>query len=484
MPGGDARRDEDSSLRVHTPFMARLIGVDYPSGVARGQAVLRRAQLPRGAWVIGLGCLVSGIAAYAFLAATARVLGPVGFTPLSELWTLALLLAPGTFVAVEQEVTRAVAARDASGEGYDSVVRTTGAMGVVLCLAWMAVVLACSPFLMGRIFDHQALLVVGLAAALPSYLALHLTCGALAGSQRFKRYALLYGGEGVTRLILCVVLIAFGVRSPGPYGVVIGAAPLFLVLLLGRVDRGPKGPNHAWQAASRALGRLLGGSLFNQILLMVPPIFVALFATAAERTRAGTFVAAMVLVRVPLFLFNAVLASLLAQLSRQAADGHRLEFRQTRTRLLKLVAVAGAATTVGVAAFGPALLPMLFGSSFHLGRADVALLGGACAAYMVALILGQALIAQRQHFRTTIAWGVGLATFGLVLVVRANVLVRVESAFLAGCLAAAAVMALETVRHEQRPGSVFGRDRRSIEPAGVGTARMASRVPVPVDGRR
>jgi O-antigen/teichoic acid export membrane protein len=437
--------------------------------VPRPRALLTRVSLPEGAYAIGLGCVVSGAAAYAFLAVTARVLGPVQFTPLSQLWTLALLLAPGTFLAVEQEVTRAVAARDTVGEGYGAVVRSTGGVGAVVCGVWLAVVAVSAPFVLGRLFAHQWLLLIGLAASLPSYFALHLTWGTLAGSRRFGRYARMTAGEGLLRLALCLALVIAGVRSAGPYGLVVGITPLLLVALAGRLHLGPLGAHHPWRAAGRALGELLGGSLFNQVLLMVPPIIVALLATPSERTKAGTFVVAMVLVRVPLFLFNALLASMLALLAREAVSS-RERFRRSRRRLLILVLAFGAVSTVVAAGIGSELLRLLFGQGFTLGRADLALLAAACGAYMVALILGQGLIAQAQHYRTTIAWGCGLATFGVALFVELSVLTRVEVAFLAGCIVAAVVMRIQTaiVDRHPMPAAVAVLPRRSPEPLAVG----------------
>jgi O-antigen/teichoic acid export membrane protein len=440
----------------------------YRRTVPRPRALLTRVSLPDGAYAIGVGCVISGVAAYAFLAVTARVLGPVRFTPLSQLWALALLLSPGTFLAVEQEVTRAVAARDTVGEGYGAVVRAAGGVGAVVCGLWLAAVAVSAPFLLGRLFEHQWLLLIGLAASLPSYFALHLTWGTLAGSRRFGRYATLTAGEGLLRLALCLALVVAGVRSAGPYGLVVGITPLLLVATAGRLRAGPRGPHHPWRSAGRKVGELLGGSLFNQVLLMVPPIFVALLATPAERTKAGTFVVAMVLVRVPLFLFNAVLASMLALLAREAVDSSPARFRRTRRRLLLLVVAFGAISTVLAAGIGSELLRLFFGEGFTLGRADLAILGAACGAYMVALILGQALVAQAQHFRTTVAWGCGLATFGLALFVHGSVVPRVESAFLAGCLVAALVMWLETAIVDRHPLPVVIPPSMPPEPLAVG----------------
>lgn len=51
---------------------------------------------------MGVGLGVSGIASYAFLALSARALGPTAFAPLSVLWATLFVAGPGLFQPVEQ----------------------------------------------------------------------------------------------------------------------------------------------------------------------------------------------------------------------------------------------------------------------------------------------------------------------------------------------------------------------------------------------
>lgn len=426
--------------------------------------IMTRIGLPEGVYAIAVACAISGMAAWGFLILTARVLGPGRFTPLSQLWTLAFLLAPGTFLTVEQEVTRVVSERMTRGQGYGSAVRRTGAVGVVMCVGATAIVLACSPLLLSRLFDHDWWLMVGLVASLPSYLAMHLTWGVLSGSRRFTRYAWITGGEGILRLALAVVLVAVGVRSPGPFGVVVGVTPLLVVLVVGRVGafRGDPGPSQSWATATRHLIHLLGGSFFNQTLLLVPPLVVAVLATRSEKAQAGRLVVAMVLVRVPLFLFNAVLASLLSQLARSAASTDHDALTQALRRLLAIVIPVALVGTVVAALAGPPVLRILFGPGYRLGALDLGLLAAGCGCFMVGLTFGQALIAQALHAKTTVSWGIGLVAFGIALLVRMPLLHRVEVAFVAGCALAAAAMAVQTVAAGRRMPAIGDPDARAV----------------------
>lgn len=399
---------------------------------------------PTGSLTIGVGCLASGAGAYGFLIVTARVLGPARFTPLSQLWTVALMLGPGIFLTVEQEITRRVSQLATQDSDWRAAVLRRSQAGAVLAIVSMVIALGMSPLIVHRVFAGNAMLFVGLELAFPAYLAQHVTLGRLAGSRRFTRYALVVGSEGITRVVGATALAMGGVRSPGVYGLFVGGAPFIGVLAFGgwraarqlrTVDR-----NEGLSAAGAAIGALLAGSLANQVLLMVPPLAVVLLARPGETEEAATLVVAMVLVRVPLFLFNAVLATLLSQLSDSVGAGSRDLFHRALGRLLVLVAGCTGVSIVLGAVAGPWLVSRVFGPEYRLRGVDVAILAGACGAYLAAVVLGQALIAMRAHLLVSAAWLIGLAGFAAALAFERPVLDRVELAFLVGCTISALAM--------------------------------------------
>jgi len=389
------------------------------------------------------GLVVLGLTAYGFLVIAARALGPEAYAPLSALWAIVFLVGPGCFVPVEQELARSLAARRAAGLGGGPVIRqaaTLGGMALVVVAAGSTVV---GLVLVDELFDGQVLLVVGLLVALAGYYAEHLVRGTLAGSGRFKPYGVVLAAEGTLRLVGCIALAGLGVATAGPYGIVLGGAPLLAaaVSLRGQHGLAPPGPPADRRELTVALGWLLAGSVLAQVMANAGPVAVKLLASDSERAVAGRFLAALIVARVPMFLFQAVLAPALPRLARMATAGDRTGFDAGLRRLLALVAALGAAGTLGALVAGPAVVRTLFGSDFELPAHDLATLAVGCAAYLMALTLGQALIAVSGHGRVALAWLAGVATFGTVTALGSDLLTRVELGMLAGSVVAAVTMA-------------------------------------------
>ena len=418
------------------------------------QRASRRNPLPEGTLAVGGGLLVAGITSYGFLVVSARMLGPHRYSPLSVLWALVFLDGPGFFLPLEQEVGRALAARRAHSEGgRPVVVKAAAAGGALAVIIVLASLLGSGPIL-DSLLDDQTLLFVGLLLAFVGYLFEHLARGSLSGNGRFGPYGVVIGAEGAMRLVGCVVLAVVGVESAGPYGLVLGIAPFVAVALGMRGQRGlaEPGPDAPWTELSSALGYLLTASLLAQLLVNAGPLAVKLLAADNEQDAAGRFLAGLVLARIPLFLFQAVQASLIPKLATLAASGRLREFREGLRKLLGVVVGLGVLATAGCLAIGPELVEVVFGSEFRLGRSDLGYLAAASAAYIVALSLAQALISLAGYARVTIAWLVGIAAFVVVTGVVDGLLLRVELGFLAGSLVAAVAMAFLLVTMLGQPG--------------------------------
>ncbi|HVA06106.1 MAG TPA: hypothetical protein VNG12_05120, partial [Acidimicrobiales bacterium] len=262
---------------------------------------------------------------------------------------------------------------------------------------------------------------------------------------RFAGYAFVTASEGVSRLAIASLLVFAGVHIAGPYGLAIGLAPL-IAALCGLVPArrvlspGTPSPPSGLQSA---LSHLLGASLLNQCLLMASPLVVKVLGHRGDPAT-GRFLAAMVLVRVPLFLFNAILAALLPHLTTMSTQGRYEEFRSATLRLATGVLAVSVILTLTAAFAGPEILALLFGQAYRLGAGDLAILAAGSGAYMLALTLGQANVAKSAHHRATMGWAIGTAGFVAMLGATADlaVLRRVELAFCAGCVSAAIAMGM------------------------------------------
>ncbi len=392
---------------------------------------------------IAAGLIVLGITAYGFLVIAARALGPEAYAPLSALWAIVFFVGPGCFMPIEQELGRSLAARRAAGLGGGPVIRRAAALGGVALVVLAVLSTVVGVVLLDRLFDGQSLLVVGLLLSLAGFYAEHLARGALAGHGRFRPYGVALAAEGTVRLVGCAVLAALGVATAGPYGIVLGGAPLIAtaVALRGQHGLAPPGPEADRRELTVALGWLLAGSVLAQVLANAGPVAVKLLADESERAVAGRFLAALIVARVPLFLFTAVLAPALPRLARLAAAGDRRGFDSGLRRLLAIVAAIGTAGSLGALVAGPTVVRTMFGADFELPAHDLAILAVACSAYLVALTLGQALIAVSGHGRVAMAWLAGVVTFAAVTALGTDLLTRVELGMLTGSVVSAVVMA-------------------------------------------
>ena len=401
-----------------------------------------RIPLPEGTFAVGGGLIVAGLTAYGFLAISARALGPERYAPLSVLWVLMFVAGPGFFLPLEQEVGRALASRRAQGIGGGPLIKRAALAGGALALLLIVASAVAGGPLLEHLFDHRVLLLVGFTAGLVGYFAEHLTRGTLSGNGRFAPYGLIVGSEATIRLAGCAVLATVGVKTAGPYGLVLGLAPFAAVALALRKQRGlvTPGPDAPWSELSSALGFLLAASVAAQLLVNAGPLAVKILASDSEQAAAGRFLNGLVIARIPLFMFQAVQAALLPKLAALVGAGRHDDFRTGLKQLMAVVLAIGALATTGALAFGPWAVRLLFGPGFELTSSDLGYLAAGSAAYMVALALSQALIALEAYARVVIGWLTGILVFLIAATFQASLLPRVERAFLAASCVSAVVM--------------------------------------------
>ena len=409
---------------------------------ARFAALADRNPLPDGTLTVGGGLVVNGVMSYVFLGIAARTLGVDAFGPLSVLWALIYLVGPGFFLPLEQEVSRSLANRWARGVGVGPLVKQAGLLGTALIGALVLTTLVAAPLLLDHLFDDQVLILIGFVLAILGYSAVHLARGTLAGLGRFRGYALFFVYENSLRVAAAIVLALLGVDTAGPYAVAVGLAPgvAIVLALLGEHDLASDGPPAPWGELGAALGSLLAASVLTAFLLYAGVLAVELLADESESDKAGVFLAGLAVSRVPVFLFQAVQAALLPKLSALAGAGRFHEFRDRLRRLLAAVGVIGVAGVAGAALLGPFLIDILFGDDFVLTRLDLGLLALSSAAFMLAVALGQALIALEGQSRVAFGWLIGVLAFLGITAMGDDLFLRVEAGLAAGSAVAAVVI--------------------------------------------
>jgi len=161
----------------------------------------------------------------------------------------------------------------------------------------------------------------------------------------------------------------------------------------------------------------------------------------------GALLAALVLARVPLFVFTSLQTALLRSLAGAIAAGDRARFRLLLGRGCAIVAVLGAVGGLPAVIFGPWLTRVLFGARPVLGHASFAWLAAGTLCYMLALVLGQGAMALSRHRDQLLSWVCGVAVLAVITALPGEVTMRVVAAYALGSSTVAAAL----IRHAPRP---------------------------------
>ena len=364
----------------------------------------KRSTIPEGTLSIGIGLLVAGVTIYIFFKIGQQALGQEKFKPLVSLWFVMFAIAPGFFLPIEQELSRAVAHRRALNQGVGPVVKKVALLCVVTVVFLLALILLLSPMINDNLFEGNVIITVSLAIAIVTYGALYFTKGLSSGLGKFSAYGFIVGADGAIRVLACTALLLLGVTQLSAYSLIIVITPIIgvmIVLLAGQLKT-ESGPPATWSEITENLVWLLGGSIFAAALVNAGPLTVDLLGDSQDAIRVTQFGNAVLLTRVPLFLFQAVQAALLPRLTRLAARGDLVEFKIGFRRLVVLVIGVGVFGTIGAFLFGPFFLDLVYGGG--IDRRTLTLLALASAIYMMALAIAQAVIALRGHRLVALGW--------------------------------------------------------------------------------
>ena len=406
-----------------------------------------RNALPEGTFALGGGLIVAAITAYVFVIVVQNKLGTREWAGFSAFWALIFVVGPGLFLPIEQEVSRAIAARRAQGLGGGPLVsraaRLAAGLLVLTLILITGVELLGGHVISDELFHGEQGLVWALEFGLVGFFAMHLTRGVLSGNGRFGPYGVMMGAEGVFRLAGAIVLAVAGFELAGLYGACIGGSA-FIAVAIALAMAKPRrllsdGPPAPYSELSTALGWLLLGSVFMQLLGYTPLLGVNLLESGGDKVEAAAFASAFFIARIPVLLFQAVQGTLLPKLAGLAGAGRAKDFRDGLMRLLVVVIGIAVLGTVGALLLGPFAGRILF-KDFDMSATNLALLAAGSGAFIVALTIAQALIAVNAYARVAFSWIAGVVVFVAVASVIGDLFLRVEIGFLAGALASCLLM--------------------------------------------
>ncbi len=408
--------------------------------------------------VAGLGVLAG--TSYVTLVLAGRLLGAAAFAGISVLYVLISSFATGLFLPVEQEIARRRGHERGSVTFDPALVRRAVVVSMAAAIAICLLAVAARPVslrLLGGSWD----LLGALCVALPGYALCFVSRGVFAGSRELRRYGLQLGVEGGLRLAGMLYLVAIGAHSVAAVGWLFGAAPWIALAasLAGRTARLPEARVSIVRGGplGSALGLLLISSLAAQLLVNAGPAIIQLLATPAERARAGAFLAALVVVRIPVFLFTAVQPSFLPAMAQHSAVDRKANFVALTRRVLTTCLALTVVSTVAAVALGPILIRYLFGFRDGVGAVTFLAMGVSVGLCLVAMILAQALLGRGMHAWTTAGWVIGLAGMLAGTALPGSAVDRATTGFLLGAVAAActyAVLLATALRRWTAPGPI------------------------------
>ena len=399
----------------------------------------------RGARVLSIGLALTGVVTLGYFVLATYALEEEQYSAISLLWSITFIVATVIYRPIEQLLARTVA------QGHDFG-RVPAIIQAGFALTFLVAALVLRGPLM-ELFDGSQALYWILVVAVLAYAVSYFARGYLAGSGRFELYGGLVFVEAASRVLfpLAVVVGIAGGQTAVALG--IAAAPLFSLVVVPwavrrRADRS--------KAVIRGALTMRGGTGFAVSVLIIMAAEQTLINAAVLTTQAiapvlvGVVFNALLIVRAPLQLFQAVQGSLLPHL----ATAEPREFaRAVRTTVLTIGAFAGA-VALGLLAVGP-LVMGIFDVDYDYEHLGLAAIGLGMGFHLVAGTLNQAALARDRAGRAALAWLVAAGAFvaWLLTSVVADPVLRVEVGYLLAAALLSGMLAMSLRRSGYPPAA-------------------------------
>lgn len=377
---------------------------------------------------IGLATVVAASLTWLSLLVAARSLGPARYSDFLVVWGL-FFGVTGVLAGLQQEVTRAATADD------DGPPRTALARGVVtIAVIGVIVILASAPVWAPGAFNRNwGWTALALAVCFGGYCVANLINGALASTRSWNEYASLIVAEGVVRAAAIVIVVGLGGRALG-WGLAITAALLAWVV----VGLGSQRVRTALRTTGdltirrflRQSGQAMAASACSAAMITGFAPLLKATGPADFGAASGVVLAAVIVTRAPvLVLLIAFQGPIIATLVQGGADAARALFRWIVWGIL----ATGFAAVVGAAA-GPAVVRIIFGSSFSAGGRIIAcaIVGAGLLALLT--VIGWLALARGSHGALLLGWTAALAATAGTLSIDIGVDARAGLALVVGPL--------------------------------------------------
>ena len=388
------------------------------AAVERSSLAARRRLLGplAGAPLLSVAMVASGVLTYAYHFLVARTLGPDGYGQIAILWAAMFVAAIVIFRPLEQTASRAVADRLARGLEIRSVLRSVTLIGAgALALTCAVFALAWSE-ISQRVFLGDSGLTAALLLGIAAYGLAYVVRGLLGGARWFGGYAIALLADAICRLLVAAPLVLYASQSAAAAALVAaGLGGMIFPIVFGRrllrrilANQGGEA-FHAGSAVAFAVPASVIAAA-DQLLTNGAPLLVIAGNGSDGTAAAGLVMAATLLVRAPVYVFQGLAAALLPNFTHLHATEDAARFRRAVVRVAAFLLLAGGAIVAFAGTVGPKAMS-LYGPGFEAGRGELILLGAGVAFYLAASTFSQALLAVDRGARAAVAWVVASAAF-------------------------------------------------------------------------
>jgi O-antigen/teichoic acid export membrane protein len=412
----------------------------HAAAVERAARPARPRSVLDGGGLLSVAMGVSGVLTYLFHVLAARSLGPHGYGQIAILWGAIFVAAIVLFRPLEQTVSRAIADRLARGDEVLSVLRSV----LLIALAVLAVTIGAFAAgwseINGRVFLGESALTAMLVCGIVAYGLAYVVRGVLGGLRWFGGYGVALVADASVRLLVAAPLVF--VASQGIAAAALVAAGLggaIVPVLFGRrllkpLLRAGTGPRFQASSVLTFAGPATVVAAADQLLTNGAPLLVIVGNGRDASSAAGIVMAATLLVRAPVYVFQGVAAALLPNFTHlKATEGHTL--RRAVMRTAGLLFISGGFIVALAGILGPAAMS-IYGPEFEAGRGSLTLLGAGVAFYLAGSTFSQALLAIDHGRGAAKAWATSATLFVVVYAaVPGDELFRISLSFAAATLA-------------------------------------------------
>lgn len=371
---------------------------------------------------------IVGVAGYVITWLVPAQIGVGPYAVFAVFWSFIFLVA-AALSGIQQEITRATRRREPADAGYKN---RAGLFAAIAFLAVLVLVLGSAPLWAEVVFPVEGwALVFPLAVGAASYVPLAVLAGSLYGVGQWKALFALMCVEGVLRLVLIGIALAF---LPGPIPLAWAVAIPFPVAVLavwpfarssivGTTRLDVALPRLTWNVvrtiiAAASMGLMVSGY----------PLVLSLTSAAVPADDLGLIILAATLTRAPLIVVGMALQSFLIVFFRSRVA----RFWRTLVQLEALVLGAGAVLAVLGYLLGPWVFGFLFPGQAVPEAWVIATLVASSALVGALCVSAPAVLSRNAHTAFTAGWVVAALTTVICLLLPLDFLERTMLSLLVG----------------------------------------------------